>query len=573
MKTVLDAIENRLSEEQKERLRRIYAPKIVAVPPSDARRSLCYMPDGSIRSYGSEYDDTGEKVRLYYESCDGGLSWVPHSDRSVMGSCTYFPDKKRFITAVSSEKDGLYVLYSDQSADDLNPRRVSVASDHHIDIYQPQQSAFGHRIWFTAQHPEGDEYLPDYYVSEDFGESWTRIKLPLPPQQPLIYPHKGYRWRISTGTEPYAVELSENNMMMILRNSTDQFYVTHSHDGGYTWSEYEPSHFYGTATTAFLLRLSDSRTVCFWNNTKPLSEVNHTHQKELNEDNRRGHWEDVFTNRDAAHAAITEDGGNSWKGYREILLNPARNNTDFRYTDDRRYRGDKSVHQFQALELPFGKILVAAGQNPASRRLLIFDINWLYETDRTEDFMDGLKNISSHMYLKSLNGDTRHAGNGHCAWNRINGAVMMPDPSGVLRDVVYLSKREDPRLYYTIPGVVWNFPASKQGVVSTELALQEKRVRITLSDRWFNACDEHAGSLSPFTFELDTLDIPSDFTVITVRYDTEQGYASVYAGETLLFGVAMSRPAPTGLSYFIIQCATDGDSHGMYIRGMKKTEQ
>lgn len=37
-----------------------------------------------------------------------------------------------------------------------------------------------------------------------------------------------------------------------------------------------------------------------------------------------GIWEDVFTNRDVNHAAISEDDGKSWIGMREMVLNPLR---------------------------------------------------------------------------------------------------------------------------------------------------------------------------------------------------------------------------------------------------------
>ncbi len=52
MNRLIDAIENRLSAEDKERLQAIYAPTVVATPLADARRHVCILRDGEIRSYG-----------------------------------------------------------------------------------------------------------------------------------------------------------------------------------------------------------------------------------------------------------------------------------------------------------------------------------------------------------------------------------------------------------------------------------------------------------------------------------------------------------------------------------------
>ena len=96
--------------------------------------------------------------------------------------------------------------------------------------------------------------------------------------------------------------------------------------------------------------------------------------------------EDVFTNRDANHAALSLDDGKTWRGFREVLLNPIRNDSDFRTSGGKGEAVDKSVHQFQALEMPYGKILLSCGQHKYARRLILLDPKWLLETSREEDF-------------------------------------------------------------------------------------------------------------------------------------------------------------------------------------------
>lgn len=108
-------------------------------------------------------------------------------------------------------------------------------------------------------------------------------------------------------------------------------YQSESFDGGETWSALVPSNIHATLTMPTLFRLSGGRILLFWCNTQPLPELDHqTQWPPLNEGEISGErGEDVFTNRDANHAAISEDGGRTWIGFRELALNPLRNAADF----------------------------------------------------------------------------------------------------------------------------------------------------------------------------------------------------------------------------------------------------
>ena len=50
-------MENNLTDDQKDVLKHIYEPTVVAVPLSDSRRDICVLPYGEIRSYGKIYGD------------------------------------------------------------------------------------------------------------------------------------------------------------------------------------------------------------------------------------------------------------------------------------------------------------------------------------------------------------------------------------------------------------------------------------------------------------------------------------------------------------------------------------
>jgi len=579
---MLKNMQQRLAEDQTDLLKRVWAPVVTGTPLEDSRRSVCILPDGEIRAYGHLGADliTKEKgIEAYLSSTDCGLSWQPRYAGGAMHSCTYIPEADLYLAIADSpekaecydDKNALYVLRSGIGPDDPAPEAVKVCDATYFCSLLPVKSAFCDRIWFSAQKRDSD-CTAGFFYSDDFGATWHTREIATPKGFETVFPHKGLRWCVGSGTEPCTVELGKNELMMLIRSSTDCFWKAYSHDGGETWTEPEPSTFYGTDTTAFLLRLHDGRIVAFWNNTKPLSQPNFSARGTCAEEGvKNGRGENAFTNRDAAHAAISEDGGKTWIGYREILLNDIRNNADFRYCTPARSTRDKSVHQFQAHELPYNKVLVSVGQNAASARLVIFDVGWLYETSRDEEFLFGMRNITAHTFLKSVSGCYFDAvGNGHCAWNRTYSAYPAPDPEDFRREVMSVSKRHDDRLINDIGGIVWNFPMSGKGRVSVRLMILEKQARFVLTDRWYNVCDPYAAMLSPFWFELDADDLGDGYTDVTVDYDVEQGGASVSLDGRHFFDVQMRTPCATGISYLMLQCAADGDSRGFYIKSMHK---
>ena len=85
----LSAIESLMTEGEKRRLQKIWAPRVVAHSPSNAGMDLCVMPDGEIRHYGKQ---DGE--RIYIASRDGGLSWktCDVEDMSALCAAVRLPD-------------------------------------------------------------------------------------------------------------------------------------------------------------------------------------------------------------------------------------------------------------------------------------------------------------------------------------------------------------------------------------------------------------------------------------------------------------------------------------------------
>lgn len=576
MNWYLEQLTQLLSEQDSRMLQRIFEPVVVGIPPEDARRGLCVMPDGEIRSYGvadkQHVADEGQVV--YLASRDCGLSWKLYvaDSNDVLGESVRSPFSDKYLTIRSQstgEYTGTYVYSSSIGPSDTKPTVKKISDTIYHDIFLPIAIPSRNRWLCTMHHMEAGNYTPIVMISDDDGASWEVKTLNSTPNHEPIWPHAAVRWQ-NNGAEPIVTELPDGKLMLLARTSLDYFYVYYSEDGGDSWTDGEPSIFHSTLTTPAFLNLSDGRNLLFWCNTQPLPEYNHRNQwPPLDPGTIEGRGEDVFTNRDANHVAITTD-GSSWTGFRELFLSSLRNDADYRSVGGKISSNDKSVHQFQALELPYGKVLVAFGQHQISRKMVIFDVDWLYETARSEDFQTGLVNVSTHVFVKSISGSSasRYGFTGHCAWNRTNGALLVPDPDATHGEVLQIARVHDPRLVSELQGVVWNFPASNSGELTIEIRIAGAGIRLSLTDHWYNPIDATVQEFSPYSFSLTSDTLPVDqWCTIRMHYAIGTRIAQVYMDDTPLFKVQQRINAPCGLSYLHIQSlAETADPLGTYIR-------
>ena len=568
------AIQNRLTPEDAHFLKEIYAPTVVATPYSNAAHDLCVMPDGEIRCYGGEHVDffarDGKPVYVYQSSTDGGLTWKKHlHDTKKMGPGVISPYSGRYLAADCFqeifEHKTLRMRISEPggNADTTEYKVVSVGDRVNFGIYRMPLALRSVERWVLAAERDGHSV---FFLSDDDGDSWRAVDIEKTDRFEVKPPHKSPRWE-NSGIEPSVVELNDGTLMAMLRTSTDFHYVTYSYDHGDTWTKPVPTTFHSTLTNPYLLHLQDGRTVFFYNNTTPLPEIDKTAvTPPLRDDELRGVSEDVFTNRDANCVAITENDGKDWIGFRELLLNEVRNDPDFRSVCGVDSSLDKSVHQYQAIELPFGKILVHVGQNEASRRLVIFDVNWLYEKSRFEDFHCGMGTLSTHVYLKSITGNYRGFA-GHCAWNRLSGAVMMPDPLGDTTEALFIRNIDDDRLFNGYQGAVWNFPAAKRGEVTIKIMPKGSGTLVSLLDNWMNPCDPTVQDAAQVAYVLDGG--ATAWQMLTIRFDTEKGEASVLIDGAEVVRTAV-KEAPNGLCYLHIRTLEEsGDVQGTYVKTLE----
>lgn len=575
-------------------LRRITAPQVVGVPPDNACRGLMVMPDGEIRHYGFHRDGSKSPPvtqPVYISSRDCGLSWYEVPVQGVTaGAMVRSPWSGDFLTVLCKppranseawqtalngcDGSGLFVFRSAQGAEgplthSLLSRQVGFMARLPLPLRQR------HRWIQPVQHPGKSPTQPGVLLSDDDGVTWREVMLPSPPAHHVEWPHEGVRWQ-NYGCEPTVVELSNGRLWMLIRTSLDCHYEAFSDDDGDSWTTPAPSRFYATITMPLLFRMSDGRLLAVWNNSTPLPELNHDSQPGLNRSEREGSSEDFFTNRDVLHAAVSADDGQTWRGFRELYLNERRNDNDFRASGGNAESLDKSIHQSQAVELPEKKILLAFGQHPLCRRLIIFDPDWLLEKHREDDFALGLGGWSVQQYLKSVSGNFRGV-SGHCAYNRRAGASLVPHPDGLPREVLQVARHPDPRLLHEVEGAVWNFPCWPRGSLKLRLRMQQgsQGIQICLVDRWFNPVDPVVSHFAQHVLQLDAAgrinDIPclrhDAWAELEIRWDQDTARFRV-SGDTW-HELPRIFPTRNGISYLHLQsAASEADPYGVLIESV-----
>jgi len=590
----------------------IFEPETAALAPRFADRAMMITRKGEIRVYGCrphEHED-GRKSAVFVmlRSTDNGLSYtleeVPPDDPGARVASPWSKDyftmvshldetgnsghcRESHVPAAVQLRKGITGtwLYRSRGGPD-GPWKAVKISDNVIHLQRLPLPLKKWRRWINAgqrRMPEDNRIHPVILLGDEDGKNWTETVLPAPPVFEVTYPHKGMRW-FDPGVEPVVAETPSGRLLMLLRTSKDVHYQCHSDDGGITWSEMTPSIFYAVATMPGFYTLSDGRLLAVWNNTCPLPELDHAaEQPMLSDAEKQGVWEDVFTNRDVLHGAVSEDEGKTWTGFRELALNPVRCSGDFRTTGGSWYLNDKSVHQNQVIELPDHKILLHCGQHLQCSRLILFDLDFLYASERSEDFSHGLENWSTQLYYRSHSGGCRIAG--HCSWNRRAGAQLMPSPDGSWREALLIGRHPDKRLFSDREGAVWNFPGCRRGTLDADFTIAKGSagIRISLADRWINPCDEYVREYASFSFVMDgkgqingvklatpgqrfTLHLEFDLGRRKLKLSTEQGKTTL--------GYTRTLPPPFGrevcLSYLHLQTAAEkADTKGVYLHSIR----
>lgn len=478
--------------------------QVVGVPPADAGRGLVRVSTNEIRHYngGEGYD--GRKMLV---STDNGLTW-----EESLASSSYPPNfggiPIESPAVVPNPNTGEYIRvqpidgYVFISSGGLDGEWGAVTKDGQLDynwehgekenyltldgiMRNPTFVNNGQRILIPSHDMRVGTTL---HISDDGGLTWraSQDTISAPPHEKDEI-HQGVRWR-NSGVEGSIVELKDGRLWMLVRTSQDQHYEAFSSDYGDTWTESQPSRFFGTLTMPTIGRLKDGRLLALWTNTMPLPEHKGT-QDDM--------WEDVFTNRDSHHAAVSDNDGKTWTGFREIILDEHRNSDEYATFEG---EGDRGKQQSEFVELDEHRVLISIGQHKEHRRLVIMDTRWLYEKERSDHFQNGLDNWTIHSFIPEVRG--------HVSYDRKPSSHLIEKSGYKALQIRRVNDSElihiDNDLNYEKGGATWNFPNGKNGRVDIQFMLNEFSggTQISLTDRQFNAVDETTEHYAIYTLNV-----------------------------------------------------------------------
>lgn len=286
------------------------------------------------------------------------------------------------------------------------------------------------RSWYTPRDGLDDwTYMGQWdavvLYSDDGGATWRQSN-PLKVFVPDITYACG-------AIEPAAIELKDGRVWMLIRSQMGRFYESFSSDGA-MWSQPRPSALISSDSPAGLCRLNDGRIALIWNNCL--------------------RYPYAYGGRQVMHAALSEDEGQTWRGYREVFRDPMRNQPPPK-------SGDYGTAYPWPVVAADGAILVNAGQGQGRRRLVRVNPDWLAATAQKWDGSQGVE-----------------------TWSLFGtkGVGLESHPQDPQRRVLGIRRadREFPA------AAVWNFPSGEKGRLRLRLCLRAgfKGCRIGLTDHF-----------------------------------------------------------------------------------------
>ncbi len=317
-------------------------------------------------------------------------------------------------------------------------------------IVQPSQD------WVPGSRPgppTGNGYAQMLY-SDDGGETWKRSNKITSP----VFPE--FNGANFGACEPSVIIRDDGTLWSVMRTQTGFLYESSSKDGA-QWSPGQASSLHSSTGPAALLKMPDRRLLIFWNNCEMPPKFE---------------GKGVYAGRDALHAAISNDDGRTWKGFREVSLDPRRSLSPPK-------KGDRGVaYPYAFLSADGKRAEVSLGHGPG-RVIVTVDPDWLLEKERKDDFSNGLENWS---VFKAF-------GKAESWWrDRTAGAQLVDDAKHNGTKALHLRKPDDK----DADGAVWNFPAGRSGQLDLRLKFPADHggARIALADRFFEPTDQNAES-------------------------------------------------------------------------------
>lgn len=255
--------------------------------------------------------------------------------------------------------------------------------------------------------------------SDDNGSTWR-----MPKQEVAI--NTGARdWYESGAAEPVGIQLDDGRVWLLPRSQDGFQWESFSSDDGITWTTARHTRFVSNQSAIAVLRLKDGRLLLLWNNcgAEGLAPIK---------------WGNA--ERAVLAAAVSDDEGKTWRGYREVG----------------RVTTNAQVSYPYAAQMPGGRVLVNAAGFIAT-----FDTAMLTRTEFTENFEHGVRRWST---LAS------------------EGVSAVTDPDGGSGRVLRMVK---PKADITSAGCL-NFPFGRKGTIDIKLRIEDgfQGAHVTLSDHY-----------------------------------------------------------------------------------------
>jgi hypothetical protein len=399
---------------------------------------------------------------------------------------------------------------------------------------------FAYWVASKSPLPTGSNISTVLY-SDDGGNNWKLSDSRLTSPAYKDYPGNNYG-----AIEPTITELAgKGHLFMLLRTGTGFLYESYSADNGTNWTPAKPSRFHNFNSPALLKELPDHRIFMVWNNS---------------DNSPRYKDKGIYGGRDAIQAAISDDYGKTWKGFREIDRDPLRNETPPKSGD----RGTAYANSAVGVD---GKIMLITGMGKDRRHIVFIDPDWLTAKHHESDFSKGLDEWSVFKLFGPVSNWWR---------DRVVGPELIDHPSKPRVKVLHIRRTDEK----DADGAVWNFPNGRNGKLSLRIMLNEgfKGGNIALTDRFFNPSDCHGERLAMFSLPLSESGQLGNngpeisfgqWHTLDFIWDIEKKICKVLNDGKPLLKLIMNNETLNGLSYLRLRSTAPGvDQAGYFIESV-----
>lgn len=301
--------------------------------------------------------------------------------------------------------------------------------------------------------------------TDDGGQTWKES------ESKLIAPcYADFNGSNEGACEPAIEQFRDGRVWMLMRTQAGFLYESYSDDNGTTWRAAAASRFNTSTGPPSIMRHQNGWLVVSWNNC----ELPPRHE-----------GQGVYGGRDALHIAVSDDDGQTWRGFREIYL-------DHRRNDNPTSSGDRGTAYPLNTFTSDGHIVVLAGQGEGGRNPIVIDPEWIVETEALTDFSDGLKQWSVY----------KHYGPAKRWWRaRAVGGELVANPTDSTARSLHLRKTDS----LPADGATWNFPNGWKGSLTSRVMIRKGYHGgiICLNDRMFDPANDYGEEFAVFQVGMD----------------------------------------------------------------------